>query len=140
MRLCIEDYWERTWKTSPFPVSLERHGVTGSLRRCNCNPTLPPSHVKPCLLSLQPPPVKIIIHLLGSHSSPCPPERYDRSPHLSRIDVCALMGFYCLMHPLSSSFFSKSNLLSLGLLDLPFKFILSFPPFPFHICSIANGA
>lgn len=67
-----------------------------------------------------PPPVKLIVHLLGSHSSLCSPERDNWIPHLWPQPHwwMALMGFYCLMYPLSSSFYSKSNLLSLYLFTL----------------------
>lgn len=87
------------------------------------------------------PPVKIMVHLLGSHSSLCSPERDNRIPHLRPQSHwwMALMDFYCLMYPLSSSFFSKSNLLSLyrftlSTHDLPFNFIFSLV-FHFHFRS-----
>lgn len=86
-----------------------------------------------------PPPVKLTVHLLGSHSSLCSPERDNWIPHLWPQPHwwMALMGFYCLMYPLSSSFFSKSNLLSLYLFtlsahELPFYLIFSFV-FIFHL-------
>lgn len=56
-----------------FPASWESHRVTVSFRRSSssCNPTLPRSQVKAHL----PLPVKLIVHLLGSHSSLCSPQR-----------------------------------------------------------------
>lgn len=75
----------------------------GSLRRCSCNPTPPRAQLNPNSSCHHPPPVKLIVHLLGSHSSLCSPERDNWIPHLwpqphRRI---ALMDFYCLMYPLS---------------------------------------
>lgn len=119
------------------------HGVTVSLRRCSCNPALLGPRLNPTSPRCFPPPVKLIVHLLGSHSSLCSLEGDNWIPHLWPQPHwwMALMGFYCLMYPLASSFFSKSNLLSSYLFtlsphDLSFNVILSFVymfPFPFHI-------
>lgn len=134
-----EDYWEKARKRNPFPMSWKSPRVTVSFRRSNCNPTLPQSQVKAHLPSLLPPPVKLIVHLLGSHSSLCSPERDNWIPHPWPQSHwwMALMGFYCLIYPLSSSFFSKSHLLSLYLFTLSahnllFYFIFAFV-FIFHI-------
>lgn len=106
-----QDYRERARKTNPFPVGEK---ATGSWFLSGGAAVTQHCQVKSHLPSLLPPPVKLIVHLLGSHSSHCSPERDNWIPYLwPQWDWwMPLMGFYHLMDPLSSSFCFKSNLLS----------------------------
>lgn len=75
------------------------HGVTVSLRRCSCNPALLGPRLNPTSPLCFPPPVKLIVHLLGSHSSLCSLERDNWIPLLWPQPHwwMALMGFYCFI-------------------------------------------